>query len=74
MDDIDRQLAHLHAEVDLLKILLWGTADAVERRLLWACLSQCFRESIALVEQRIHASASVQGDVLLERSAGQSLE
>jgi len=74
MDDVDRQLAHLRAEISNLKILLSGTTDAVERRLIRACLSECFRESIELAEQRIHASASVQGDVLRERSAGQSLE
>jgi hypothetical protein len=74
MDDIDRQLAYLHAEIDNLKILIWGTADEAERRHLGACLFQCFQESIQLVEQRIQSSASVQGDVLRERSAGQSLE
>jgi hypothetical protein len=70
MDCFDRQFAVLRQEIDDLKILLWGTTDEAERRLIWAYLCESFRESVQLIEQRFHPSASAQDGVLLERNVG----
>jgi hypothetical protein len=58
MNDIEHRLTALRQEIDLLKVALHTTATDEQRRWLFARLSECFKESIGLVEQRIRYTAA----------------
>jgi hypothetical protein len=58
VNDVENRLTILREEIEQLKVALHTTSDEEQRQQIFARISECFRESIGLVEQRIRYTAA----------------
>jgi hypothetical protein len=58
VNDVEHRLTILREEIEQLKVALHTTSDEELRQQIFARISECFKESIGLVEQRIRCTAA----------------
>lgn len=53
MDDVQQRFVAIRHEIDSLKAALQAAVDDTERNQLHACINDCIRESLQLIDRRL---------------------